>query len=120
MRHLAFTLSITDIAVVSVIIILLVIFLHWLELRDPGEFQEPSDDAKFAPEPPILVECDTAGKPTPPEEVMVHVYTWTPSGCYGHHVVPLSQYLHEEADEPTTWQHDQVFPGDTPSSNPLN
>lgn len=59
------------------------------ELRH-GHLEEPEG------EPGLLIECDTAGKPTPPDQVMVHVYNWSASGGYRYQgTKPLRDYAIE-------------------------
>lgn len=89
------------------------------------EFSEPQRDTVIESDDlgPVLIECDTAGEPTPPAEVMVHRYQWNAAlsayeyaGCE-----TLSQYALLEADpaieqvlsrgpQPPVWEHAQVFP----------
>jgi hypothetical protein len=88
------------IAVIAVV----VIFAQAFAPSSHGHFDEADSDAQFSESPTLravasadygpLVEVDTAGVPTPPNEVSVYEYLWNPalSAYELSRVLPLSEY----------------------------
>ncbi len=115
MQFTPYTLAISDLAAIAVIICLvvavLILFGDWVcEQFDPcaRDFEEPADDAVFdsphleetgiaceiakLPAGAQLVEIDTAGMLTPPGQVWVHEYRWTGSAVEFVRRVPLHEF----------------------------
>ncbi len=65
-----------------------------------SEFLEPDSDPVITTDLGPLIECDTAGVPTPPSEVNVYEYLWNPalSAYELSQVTPLSEYHHAARD----------------------